>query len=310
VATPHAASRDVQVRLYRRGTVEPTTRFLSRIVVLFTASIVYACGPVQLISEQSVEDKLANIRLGVTTKAEIENLFGTEHGAENLRWVYNLSTRPTNTQALITVRFSGSGTVKGLEVARYFNPPFTNDYWYMIEGRPENILELAARAGETSGFRVLGVDKSANGFALEDSSSKARITLQLEKATLHISSSNPYNRLANEYRVFTKREGVFIEKLLDALAKPAALTKPVASTEGHSRPAKKTAHLSWNNSSPNADGFRIYRITGNQRIKIADLRPNITTYIDNDAPPKACYVVTAFNAAGESPPTSKVCLPD
>jgi hypothetical protein len=103
---------------------------------------------------------------------------------------------------------------------------------------------------------------------------------------------------------------MFIEKLLDALAKPAALTTPVASTGSHSAPSKKTAHLSWNNNSPNADGFRIYRITGSQKIKIAELRPNITSYIDKDAPPKACYVVTAFNSAGESPPTSQVCLAD
>jgi len=279
-------------------------------VVLIATILLHGCSSVQVISEQSVEDKLANIRLGITTKGEIENLFGTEHGSENLRWVYNLSTKSTNTQTLITVRFSGSGTVKGLEVARYFNPPFTNDYWYMIDGRPENILELAARAGETSGFRVLSAGKSGSGFALEDSSSKARIKVQLEKTTLHISSSNPYDRLANEYRVFAKREGVFIEKLLDGLAKPAAFTTPVASPRVNSPPRKKPATLSWNNNGNNADGFRIYRITAAQKTKIAELRPNITTYIDKDPPPKACYVVTAFNAGGESPQTSKVCLPD
>jgi hypothetical protein len=150
-------------------------------VVLIATILLHGCSSVQVISEQSVEDKLANIRLGVTTKGEIENLFGTEHGGENLRWVYNFSTRSTNTQALITVRFSGSGTVKGLEVARYFKPPFINDYWYMNEERPESILDLAARAGEMSGFRVLGADKSASGFALTDSASKARIKVQLEK---------------------------------------------------------------------------------------------------------------------------------
>jgi len=72
----------------------------------------------------------------------------------------------------------------------------------------------------------------------------------------------------------------------------------------------KTAHLSWKDNSANESGFRIYRITGNQKIKIAELGPDITTYIDKDAPPKACYLVVAFNSAGESPPTSKACLPD
>ena len=72
----------------------------------------------------------------------------------------------------------------------------------------------------------------------------------------------------------------------------------------------KTAHLSWKDNSRNETGFRIYRITGNQKIKIAELGPNTTTYIDKDAPPKACYLVVSFNSAGESSPTSKACLPD
>lgn len=73
---------------------------------------------------------------------------------------------------------------------------------------------------------------------------------------------------------------------------------------------KKTAHLSWKDNSGNETGFRIYRITGNQKIKIAELGPNTTTYIDKDAPSKACYLVVAFNSGGESFPTSKACLPD
>jgi hypothetical protein len=72
----------------------------------------------------------------------------------------------------------------------------------------------------------------------------------------------------------------------------------------------KTAHLSWKDNSSDEYGFRIYRIAGNEKIKIAELGPNITEYIDKNAPPKACYMVTAFNSAGESSPISKVCLPD
>src|ERR1700752_1375508 len=62
--------------------------------------------------------------------------------------------------------------------------------------------------------------------------------------------------------------------------------------------------------SSNEGGFRIYRITGNQITKIAEVGPNITSYSDQAAPPKACYVVVAFNSGGESPPTPKVCLVD
>src|SRR5262245_25544861 len=65
---------------------------------------------------------------------------------------------PTNTRALVTVRFIESGTVNGLEVTRFCDLPFANDYWYLIKGRTENILESAARAGETGNFRVVGFD--------------------------------------------------------------------------------------------------------------------------------------------------------
>src|SRR5262245_14825271 len=42
-----------------------------------------------------------------------------------------------------------------------FDLLFANDYWYLIKGRTENILESAARAGETGNFRVVGFDESA-----------------------------------------------------------------------------------------------------------------------------------------------------
>jgi hypothetical protein len=277
----------------------------------------------ECVSEQSVENKLAQVKLGVTTKAEIESLLGNEHGAENLRWIYNLSdtalgrsrqytglfegfpitVAPINTRALITVRFTESGTVNGLEVARFFNHPFTNDYWYLIKGGTENILESAAHAGETSNFRVVGFDKSADRFALEDDLSKARITVTLEKQTLHITSINPHGQVTQEYRVFTKRESALIDKI-------SALTAETIVSPPTTPQLTKTAHLSWKNNSGNEKGFRIYRTTGNQKIKIAELGPNITAYIDKDAPPKACYVVTAFNSAGESSPTDRVCLPE
>lgn len=211
------------------------------IFLLVAALFAHGCAG-QVISEQSVENKLAQVKLGVTTKAEIENLLGNEHGAENLRWIYNLSdtalgisgqdarmagalpvrVAPTNTRALITVRFTESGTVNGLEVARFFNPPFTNDYWYLIKGGTENILESAAHAGETSNFRVVGFDKSADSFALEDDLSKARITVTLEKQTLHITSINPHGQVTREYRVFAKRESAFIDKISALTAETTA----------------------------------------------------------------------------------------
>ena len=67
------------------------------------------------------------------------------------------------------------------------------------------------------------------------------------------------------------------------------------------------ATLSWQDTSENEDGFRIYRIANSEKQFIAQVGPNVTQYIDNDAPPGACYVVAAFNAAGESPSTNSAC---
>jgi hypothetical protein len=69
----------------------------------------------------------------------------------------------------------------------------------------------------------------------------------------------------------------------------------------------KPMTLLWQDTSDNEEGFRIYRVNGNDKQLIAQVGPNITRYVDKDAPPGACYIVTAFNAAGESPATNSVC---
>jgi hypothetical protein len=73
---------------------------------------------------------------------------------------------------------------------------------------------------------------------------------------------------------------------------------------------KQSAHLKWEDTSDNEEGFRIYRITPKGKIKIAEVGPNVTTYIDRDALTKACYVVSAFNSGGESSPSNTACLPN
>jgi hypothetical protein len=73
---------------------------------------------------------------------------------------------------------------------------------------------------------------------------------------------------------------------------------------------KRTAHLKWEDTSDNEEGFRIYRITAKDTTKIAEVGPNITTYIDKEALPRACYAVSAYNSAGESSPSNTACLPD
>jgi hypothetical protein len=69
----------------------------------------------------------------------------------------------------------------------------------------------------------------------------------------------------------------------------------------------KPAKLSWKDTSNNENGFRIYRITATGKVKIAEVGPNVTSYTDKTAPPRACYVVTAFNSQGESAPSKVSC---
>jgi len=91
---------------------------------------------------------------------------------------------------------------------------------------------------------------------------------------------------------------------------------PASASSNITPPAKpsetaRIVQLSWKDNSGDETGFRIYRITGDQKVKIAELEANVTTYTDKNAPPKACYLVVAFNAAGESSsPTSQACLAD
>ena len=71
---------------------------------------------------------------------------------------------------------------------------------------------------------------------------------------------------------------------------------------------KKSAHLKWEDTSDSEEGFRIYRITSNDTKKIAEVGPNVTTDTDKDTFAGACYVVSAFNSAGESSPSNTACL--
>ncbi|HEY7163528.1 MAG TPA: hypothetical protein VIB79_03110 [Candidatus Binatia bacterium] len=169
---------------------------------------------------------------------DIQAIFGPPQLKESQFWVYNLSDTeadfvefktplmgrtvsplpfslmsnvPTNTRAVITVRFNDAGVVKAFEVARYFSRPYVQHYWYMV--KPETGLDKIARLAEASGFKVDAKQSDPGSLTLEDPNNKARIAAQLDGETLHITSTNPYDRLSVEYRVFVKRETAFIESL-------------------------------------------------------------------------------------------------
>ena len=188
------------------------------------------CTAVRSVSEEDVQQKVSKIKLGLTTKEEIESLFGKEHTTEKFSWGYNLSdtafgvsqsprngwsglfpitvmTVPTNTRALITVTFTDHQTVSTLHVKRFFNTPFVNDYFFLA---PDPELNSAENVGDS---RVSGFDKSAGKSVLEDGSNNGQIVVEFKQPILHVRSINSYDRLSNAYRVFVKRETEFIETI-------------------------------------------------------------------------------------------------
>lgn len=208
-------------------------------LLLLTLLAIYGCSSSELVSEISVEDKIARLRLGQTGKIEVESIFGVEHGNDRNRWAYNFSDRqfeiferrqgaglgalpitagviPINTRALVVVTFNETGVVKRIEVARFFDEPFVNDYWYIVKEAAKDPMESLASLGESIGFKAAGLDRGAGTFTLEDPNSKARIAVKLDGQILRVTSRNPHHRLANEYRVYSKRESAFTNSIADS----------------------------------------------------------------------------------------------
>jgi len=119
---------------------------------------------------------------------------------------FNAGVVPTNTRAVVLMSFNDSGVIKHLDVARFFDDPFINDYWYLIKKAGAEPLESIATLAEAVGMKVVGTDKDAGTFTLEDVGTKAKIAVKLEGQTMHLNSRNPHHRLAPEYRAFIKRE--------------------------------------------------------------------------------------------------------
>ncbi len=201
---------------------------------------IYGCtGSPDLVSQPSVEDKVAQLHLGKTDKKDVEGIFGTDHDSDRNRWVYSFSdsqfqmferrngpatglfpisagVMPTNTRALVTIAFSEAGIVKRIEFARFFDEPYVNDYWYLLKSGAKGPLETIATIGESIGFKATRLDKEAGTFTLEDPAGKAHLAVKLYGQTLRVTSHNPYNRLGNEYRVYTKRESAFTDGIADS----------------------------------------------------------------------------------------------
>ena len=221
-------------------TPQPTRPICLQLLMIALLLSLYACtSSPELISEVSVEDKISRLRIGQSSKSEVESIFGVEHGNDRMRWVYNFDDRqfeiserrygpgigvlpvaagtvPTNTRALVTLTFNEAGVVKRIEVARFFDEPFVNDYWYLVKEPAKEPLQSVAGIAESVGFKVAGLDKDADNFTLEDPNSKARVAVKLDGQVLRVTSRNPHHRLANEYRAYSKRESALTSSIADS----------------------------------------------------------------------------------------------
>ena len=193
----------------------------------------------QVVSESTMEERIVTLRIGQTTKTDVEKILGADHSTDRNRWAYNFSDTafdiaerkqgpglgilpisagvvPTNTRAVVTVAFNDTGVMKRLEVARYFDEPFVNDYWFALKDAANEPLESIAKMGEASGMKVIGLDKEAGTFTLEDNGTKAKIAVKLDGKTLRLTSRNPHHRLASEYRAYSKREYALTTSIADS----------------------------------------------------------------------------------------------
>ena len=209
-------------------------------LVILALVAIYGCtNSGQMIAEGSIEDRIALLRVGETTKSDVERILGTDHDTDRNRWSYNFSDTvyevaerrygpalgvlpfnagvvATNTRAVVFMSFNNSGVIKHLEVARFFEDPFVNDYWYLVKKAGAEPLESIAALGESVGMKVVGLDKNAGTFTLEDIGTKAKIAVKLEGQTMHLNSRNPHHRLAPEYRAFIKREYALTSGIIDS----------------------------------------------------------------------------------------------
>lgn len=214
-------------------------RWADALVMLALLAICGCTSSGQMIAEGTIEDRIAQLRVGETTKSDVERILGPDHSIDRNRWSYNFSDTiyevaerrygpalgilpfnagvvPTNTRAVVMMSFNESGVIKHLEVTRFFENPFVNDYWYLVKKAGAEPLESVATLGESVGMKVVGLDKDAGTFTLEAVGTKAKIAVKLAGQTMHLNSRNPHHRLAPDYRAFIKREYALTSGIIES----------------------------------------------------------------------------------------------
>lgn len=96
-------------------------------------------------------------------------------------------------------------------------------------------------------------------------------------------------------------------EILTLSLNPAA-PQQITGLTGETEVRAGVTHLSWQARLPEEAvvGYRVYRANVGETTfrRLAELPPNITTYTDNAATCEQMYLVTAYNAAGESLPST------
>jgi len=200
---------------------------------------VAGCGPNELVSERSFEEKAERLRVGQTSRADVEALLGTGNVVERNRLIYyfadvefgvgvrryappsgplpiNAGPFPSNTRGVITANFNDAGKLRHLVVERYFDPPFINDYSYAIKDSAKEPLGAIAKIAEAHGFKVADMKKENGTVTLQDSESKAQIAATLAGQILRLTSKNPHSRISTEYRLYSRRETNLTEAIASA----------------------------------------------------------------------------------------------
>jgi hypothetical protein len=217
-----------------------TFRYWSHLFSVAMLLTIAACSSTgQVISESSIEERIAALTVGQSTKADVERILGSGYTIDRNSWAYNFSDTafdvserkqgpglgiipvsagvvPTNTRAVVSVAFNDSGVLKRLDVTRLFDQPFVNDYWYALTSGANEPLEAIAKLGESAGMKVVGLDKDARAFTLEDNGTRAKIMVKIDGQTLHLTSRNPHSRLTSEYRAYAKRESALTRRIADS----------------------------------------------------------------------------------------------
>jgi len=201
----------------------------SRLFLSLALAALTGCNATELVSQHAFEEKVERLRVGQTNRAEIEALLGSAQVVERDRWTYYFADTefgvgirrytppsgvlpiaagafPSNTRGVITVGFNDVGNLKQVAIERYFEALFINDYAYSIKDTAKEPLDAIAQTAAANGFKAVDMIKENGTLTLQDNESKALISVKLNGQILRLTSKNPYSRISNEYRLYTRRE--------------------------------------------------------------------------------------------------------